>query len=278
MRRFGPRGVVSTTDRAILRVNPVHPMNVLPVFEKAEAYINVHLSHTGPRGIIKAPGPFVTISRESGAGGSAVGRALVELLQRPGDPEHWAIYSANLIDEMLRSSGLPAAISRYLPEDRISEIESTIGEIIGLHPNLWSLIDRTNELIRRLARDGHAVFLGRGAVFATAGIANGVHVRLVAPVKVRAQRTARWLGVTPEVAATHNARRDSARKRYVHSTFDADVTSPSEYDLVINTATVPPETTAEIIAGFVRAHTPPPLPAATLDTMAAATTYSPTVT
>lgn len=249
-------------------------MNVLPVFEKAEAYLNVHLSHTGPRGVIKAPGPFVTISRESGAGGSAVARALVDLLQQQEPSHPWAIYSANLIDEMLRSSGLPAAIARFLPEDRVSEIDATIGEILGLHPNLWTLIDKTNELIRRLARDGHAIVLGRGAVFATAGIANGVHVRLVAPTAVRAERIAHWLGLSPDAATLLNARRDAARARYVHSTFDADVTDPNEYDLVINTATIPATTAAEVIAGFVRAHTPVPSNTNASDAAPMSATYS----
>lgn len=231
-------------------------MTILPVFEKAEAYLSIHLSHAGPGGVIKAPGPFVTISRESGAGGSAVAAALVEQLQREPGSGRWAIYSANLIEEMLRGAGLPAQLARFLPEDRISEIEASIGEIVGLHPNLWTLIDHTNELIRRLARDGHAIILGRGGVFATAGIANGVHVRLVAPVALRAERTARWLAVDVKAAELHNARRDTARARYVRATFDRDLRNASEYDLVINTGTVPAATAAEIIAGFVRAHAP----------------------
>jgi cytidylate kinase len=229
-------------------------MTVLPVFEKAEAYLSIHLSHAGPGGVIKAPGPFVTISRESGAGGSAVARALLDRLQLDKPADRWAVYSANLIDEMLLSAGLPAQLARFLPEDRISEIEASIGEIVGLHPNLWTLIDRTNELIRRLARDGNAIFLGRGARFATAGIANGVHVRLVAPTPVRAQRSARWLGVDEKAGALHNGRRDAARARYVHSNFEGDVTNPSEYDVIFNTATIPVSTIVEIIAGFVRAH------------------------
>lgn len=229
-------------------------MNALPVFEKAEAYLNVHLGHAGPGGVIKAPGPFVTISRESGAGGSGVAHALLDLLNRNPGGARWATYSANLMDEMLLSAGLPPRLARFLPEDRIPEIEALIGEIIGLHPNLWNLIDKTNELIRRLARDGHALFLGRGANFATAGIPNGVHVRLVAPVTFRAARTARWLTLDPASAAQHNARRDAARARYVRATFGADVAAASGYDLVINVATVPAETAAEIIAGFVRAH------------------------
>lgn len=225
----------------------------MPVFEKAQAYLNLHLSHSGPGGVVKAPGPFVTICRESGAGGSAVAHALMEKLNHDGEAR-WAIYSANLIEEMLHGAGLPHRLARFLPEDRLSEIETTIGEILGLHPNLWNLIDKTNALIRELARDGHAIFLGRGAVFATAGIPNGVHVRLVAPISVRAERTARFLAVPRETAALYNSRRDSARARYVRATFDRDVTDPSEYDLVMNTANVPASTAAEIIVGFVRAQ------------------------
>lgn len=228
-------------------------MQALPVFEKAQAYLNLHLSHSGPGGVVKAPGPFVTLCRESGAGGSTVARTLTEKLNADSDAP-WATYSANLIEEMLTSAGLPSRLARFLPEDRISEIESSIGEIIGLHPNLWNLIDKTNALIRGLARDGHAIFLGRGAVFATEGIPNGVHVRLVAPVGVRAERTSRFLSIDRETAALYNARRDSARSRYVRATFDRDVTNASEYDLVINTASVPASTAADVIAGFVRAH------------------------
>jgi cytidylate kinase len=225
-----------------------------PDVEKAGAYLSLHLSHSGPSGSAKPPGPFVTISRESGAGGSAVAAAVAEQLATGPDATHWAVYSANLIDEMLLSAGLPARLARFLPEDRVSEVSAAIGEIVGLHPNLWTLIDRTNELIRRLARDGHAIILGRGGSFVTSTISNGVHVRLVAPAQIRAQRTAVWLGVPPPAAIMHNARRDSARARYVRSNFNADVSDPADYHLVINTGLIPTAAAAEIIAGYVRTH------------------------
>lgn len=235
-------------------------MSVSPVFEKAEAYLNVHLRHAGPGAAIKAPGPFVTISRESGAGGSAVANALIHELSLQHQQDHWAVYSANVIDEMLVSAGLPAAVARYLPEDRVSELQSAIGEIIGLHPDLSTLMDKTNELIRRLARHGHIVMLGRGAVFVTERIPNGVHIRLVAPPAVRAERTAQWLGVTTELAAMHNQRRDAARARYVRANFSADVADASRYDLVVNTGTVTAKEAAQLIAGLVRARSPVEVP------------------
>lgn len=229
-------------------------MHALPIFEKAEAYLSVHLTHSGPGGAAQSVGPFVTISRESGAGGTSLARFLAERLPRHEDSHPWAVYSANLIEEMLRTNELPAHLARFLPEDRVSEIDSAVGELVGLHPSLWVLVQKTNELIRRLARAGHAILLGRGANFATEGIPHGVHVRLVAPPKWRAERTARWLALPQDAAELHNARRDAARGRYVRSTFDADVADPTAYDLVINTAQVPIETSVDIIAGFVRAH------------------------
>lgn len=229
-------------------------MHALPIFEKAEAYLNVHLTRSGPGGAASPVGPFVTISRESGAGGTSLARSLAERLPREEDSHPWAVYSANLIEEMLRTNELPAHLARYLPEDRVSEIDAAVGELVGLHPSLWVLVQKTNELIRRLSRAGHAIILGRGGAFATEGIPHGVHVRLVAPVKWRAQRTARWLGMTQDGAATHNARRDAARQRYVRSTFDRDISDPTAYDLVINTAQVPVDTAVDIIAGFIRAH------------------------
>lgn len=224
------------------------------MFEKAEAYLNLHLTHTGPGAAITPTGPFVTISRESGTGGSSLARALAERLPQPADTHPWEIYGANVIETMLQTNHLPARLARFLPEDSVSEVDASIGEIVGLHPNLWQLIERTNELIRQLARGGHAILLGRGANFATRGISHGIHVRLVAPRAWRAERTARWLSLSPEIAALQNERRDAARARYVRSTFDADVGAPAAYDLVINVAAVTLDSAVDIIAGFVRAH------------------------
>ncbi|MDO8540643.1 MAG: cytidylate kinase-like family protein [Opitutaceae bacterium] len=229
-------------------------MHALPVFEKAEAYLQVQLTRSGPGGTAHPAGPFVTISRESGAGGTTLARSLAERLPRDEDAHPWTVYSANLIEEMLRTNELPVQLARFLPEDRISEIDSAVGELVGLHPSLWVLVEKTNQLVRQLAQVGHTIVLGRGANFATSGIHHGVHVRLVAPAKWRAERTARWLGLDVDSAAIENARRDAARQRYVRATFAADVADATAYDLVINTAQVPVDTSVDIIAGFVRAH------------------------
>lgn len=230
-------------------------MNALPLVEKAEAYLSVHLTHSGPSGNPSGSGPFVTISRESGAGGSALAQLLAERLpHRPGHP--WVVYSGNLIEEMLRTNDLPVHLARFLPEDRVSELDASVGEIVGLHPNLWDLVAKTNEMIRRLAQAGHAILLGRGAAFATPDIPNGIHLRLVAPDKYRAARTARWLSVDFATAAAHNTARDAARQRYVRATFDRGIMDPTAYDFVINVSRVPIESVVDLVANQVAVHEP----------------------
>lgn len=237
-------------------------MHLQPSLGHAEAYINIHLSRTGPGPHGKGMGPFVTISRESGAGGATFARLLATRLDDaiPGEVP-WTVFDRNLVEEMLRSEHLSPRLARFLPEDRVSEIDASIGELLGLHPSLWTLIQRTNEMMRELARLGHAILVGRGANFATERITGGLHVRLVAPSLQRAQHMAKELGVTVEEAARRNARIDVARRAFVRSVFASDVERSSGYDLIVNSATVPLETAAELAAAALRARTAAEVPA-----------------
>jgi cytidylate kinase len=231
-------------------------MNEFSAIERAESYLTVHLAHAGHVGTPHSAGPFVTISRESGTGGSALGHALARRLsQAQGERESpWAVYSGNLIEEMLRANNLPRHLARFLPEDRIGEIDAAVGEIVGLHPNLWDLVTKTNDLIRHLARAGNGILLGRGANFATAHLSSGVHVRIVAPEGHRAANTARWLSIGREDAKKHNALRDAARRRYVRATFAADIAEPSAYDVVLNAERIPFDAMVTVIACLVELH------------------------
>lgn len=221
--------------------------------QRAEAYLNLHLTRKGPLGA-PAVGPYVTISHESGTNSEELAESVRERLQHDDRTHAWEVYSGNLIEEMLRTNHLPTAVARFLPEDRIHEVDASIGEWIGLHPNLWTLVQKTNEFMRQLASGGWAILLGRGATFATAGIPHGVHVRLVAPAEYRGQVVARRCSITPAEALAQNAVTDMARRRYVRSTFGADICEPAAYDVIVNVARVPLETITELIAHRVAAE------------------------
>jgi len=176
--------------------------------------------------------------------GAALSTARPEILfgvPRTYEKMHSAVNAALAAEP--RMAG--ARIARFLPEDKVSEIDASIGELLGLHPNIWNLIQRTNDMIRELARAGHVIVVGRGGNFATAGIANGLHVRLVAPTEQRADHMARELGVTFDAALLHNSRTDGARRSYVRSVFDAEIDRASAYDLVLNMGTLSCEQAAD---------------------------------
>ncbi len=235
-------------------------MNALPVFQKAEAYLNIHLTHTGPGGTAHPAPPFITLSRESGTNGTALARALATRLANEGDRLPWTVHSANLIEEMLRTNNLPPHLARFLPEDKVSELNASVGEVVGLHPNLWMLVAKINELMRQIARDGHAIIVGRGANFATRDLPNGIHLRLVAPAAYRDAHAARELHLEHGKASARNAQRDAARQRYVRATFNANLTDPTAYDLVFNVAQVPFEVMVELVVHYVAAHSRTPVP------------------
>lgn len=230
-------------------------MKLQPSLAHAEAYLNVHLSRSGPGQYGHTGGPFVTVSRESGSGGSSFARALAARLE-PVLPGHapWTVFDRNLVELVLQSEHLSPRLARFLPEDRVSEIDSSIGELLGLHPSLWQLIQRTNDLMRQLARTGCVVMVGRGANCATEPVAGGLHVRLVAPPDYRARQTAQELGLSLEAAADYNARVDAARRSYVRAVFESDIARASLYDVLVNRATVPLDEAVELVVTLLRAR------------------------
>jgi Cytidylate kinase len=230
-------------------------MNLQPSLGHAETYINIHLSRSGPEHHGKGTGPFVTVSRESGVGGATFARLLASRLdeEMPGDVA-WTVFDRNLVEEMLRSEHLSPRLARFLPEDRISEIDASIGELLGLHPSLWTLIQRTNDMMRELARRGQAILVGRGANFATESIAGGLHVRLVAPAIQRAGHMARQMGLTMEEAARRNVRIDAARAKFVRSVFASDVDRASGYDVTLNLGSVPLDAAVDMAMTALRSR------------------------
>lgn len=204
---------------------------------------------------IKPPAPFITIARQSCAGGSGLAQLLVQRLNG-ASAAGWTIFGGNVINQMLVANRLPEQLARFLPEDRVPEVSATIGEIVGRHPSLYELVQKANETMRRLAKEGHVILVGRGANFATAGLGGGIHVRLVALADHRARYYAERFKVSEAAALAHNARCDAARRRYVQAHFNADIADSAAYDLVINTTHVPLPEAADMVIAHLRAQTP----------------------
>lgn len=205
--------------------------------ERTHSYLDAQINHAGGATQSAAAQPFITISRESGSGGSMLAAVLCERLNDNREPDSapWTVFDRNLVEKLLEDKHLSTRLARFLPEDRISEVKAAVGEIVGLHPSLWTLITETNAMIRRLAMMGHVILVGRGATFASAGLPQGVHLRTIGSHLGRAERTARACNISVPLALAQNRKADIAARKYVRSLFDADLDDPHAYDLVVNT-------------------------------------------
>ncbi len=208
-----------------------------------------------------ASSPFLTISREACAGATTLGQQLVPLLnaEMAREDRPWMFLDRNLLARVLAHDSLPEHWEKFLPEERVSEMQALIGELVGLHPSLWELKQQVSQGIYRLAKLGCVIFAGRGVHLVTRGLPEGFHLRLVAPLEVRVARLQAMKHWSHDAATKHLEETDRARKRYVLSNFGQDIDDPHTYDLVINTEHLPPEAVAQLVLQAMReklAHHP----------------------
>lgn len=204
--------------------------------------------------------PFITISRESCAGATALGQELVPLLNEHGGGEEqsWMFFDKDLIVHALIKHQLPERLADYLPEDRISEIKSLIGELVGLHPPVWELEHKVSEAIIHLAQMGLVILTGRASNLLTHDLPGGLHLRLVASMESRIKRMMKIKNCDAATARNTLIKTDHARYRYVHTRFQHDIEDPLSYDLMINTDHITTSCAARLVLQVLRSRVQDP--------------------
>ena len=191
-----------------------------------------------------------TISRQSGSGAHVVSQKLAEYLQvrSPKNSRSWMIFDRNLVDQVLEDHHLPRRLGRFMPEDRVSEMEDTMSELLGGHPPSWMMARQIAETILRLGEEGNVILIGRGANLITRKLPHVFHVRLVGSVEKRAQHLSETCKISHRSALELIRKEDRGRQRYLRKHFAEDPENPLLYHLVINTDFVPYEKAAVMIA------------------------------
>ena len=203
--------------------------------------------------------PFVTISRQTGSGAHHVGQELVHLLNQqqgvsaPGDK--WTLWDSDLVSKVLDFHHLNSRISSYMPEDTVNEFNSTLEEMMGLHPSSNELVSHTAHTIRALAKKGRCILIGRGSHIITHGMSHGVHVRLIGSLDKRTVRVSIEHGISPLKALEYIKQKDRARARYLNYYYASDIDDPTKYDLVINTDSTDTRDAANLIASLLCSRT-----------------------
>jgi hypothetical protein len=222
------------------------PVNLLRNYLSALSHSTVQ-----PR---EMPRPAIAISSECGVEDLAIaGLAAKELdLVCPGHPPHpWTVFSRNLVSKILEEHSLSNRIEEFMPEDVRFPLTESFEFLLGLHPPSGVLREYAKDTIRKLAKNGNAILIGRGAAIITAGLSHVLHVRLVAPFHLRVRNFGRAHSVAEGEAVRMVRANDTARRRYVRSYLHTDVTEALHYDLVLNTANSGVERVARIISASV---------------------------
>jgi cytidylate kinase len=166
----------------------------------------------------------------------------------------WTVFDKNLAKEVLVEHKLPLDLEKFMGEDARLPVESTVEELLGLHPNSWWLAQQTTKTILRLAGMGRVVVVGRGAEVITQLLPFVFRVRLVAPLSKRINHAAEFYGLSTNEAAMKVSEEDQGRRRYLRRYFDAEGENSLLYHLVINTARTGFADAAEIIVQAVLRH------------------------
>ncbi|MCZ7591892.1 MAG: cytidylate kinase-like family protein [Kiritimatiellae bacterium] len=198
--------------------------------------------------------PFVTVSREAGAGGHTLAREIIRKLEKihPGSfAEGWEVFDHKLCLLIAEDKKLGVSFERLLTEEYRSEVEQVISELLEKRVSSYELYKRIFEVVRILALLGKCVIVGRGGMCVTADMPLGVHVRLVAPENLRVERMAKMLEITTREAAKKIKQQDDDRHRLVNDFFGKDIESPHLYDAVFNTERLAVSDIADAVADLV---------------------------
>ena len=198
--------------------------------------------------------PFITISRQAGAGGHALAKALLKRLRaRTADPwaADWQIYDYQLCQQIAKDPALHVSLEALLSEEYRKESQIFFQELRVGRCDQYQLNKRILNLVRALAQRGKAIIVGRAGNFATSELASGIHVRLVAPEARRLKVMMKLLSLPEPKARAEMEAQDEARARLVNDFFCRDIQDPLAYHLVVNTALISFEDAAALIEPLV---------------------------
>lgn len=199
--------------------------------------------------------PFVTISRQTGAGGHTLAEALVAEMEKERGHSlfaGWQILDQELCKKIAEDPELKISMASLLSEEYRSEIEDMIDELTGLWSPQYKIIRKMFEMIRAFATFGKVIIVGRGGSCLTRGLPLGIHVRLVASLPSRIQRMMRLLNLPEKKAREVVGEQDRSRRKLLKDYFNRDIEDPLLYDVIWNTDTVPIPEIARTLVGLVR--------------------------
>ena len=190
-------------------------------------------------------GPYITISRESGAGGGEIGALLGKRLG-------WQILGREFVDFIAEEYQLPHGMLHFVDETTANWFHDVFGYWFDSRTvSHEKFVRRLGDVVLLAAQDGNVVFIGRGAQCFLPR-ENGLAVRIVASDQYRLDRVMRLRKLAKSEAQRFIETTDRGRRDFVERYFRQDVADPHLYDVVLNVDRIGVEGAVEHVLDMYR--------------------------
>ncbi len=211
---------------------------------------------TGP-GIDPKKGcfPFITISRQAGAGGNALASVLAEKIQKlHNEPlfRGWQVCGQQLCHMVAQDPKLKDLVESLRRTEYHSHAEDFLSQFIHGGASQDLVVKKMFHLMRAFAIHGKVIFVGRGSTFLTRDLPLGIHVRLEASMESRVKRMMVALDLDAKKARETVEEKDKAKAELVKTFFHKDMRDPLLYDVIWNTERVPISEIAKLLIEMIR--------------------------
>jgi cytidylate kinase len=203
------------------------------------------------------PVRLITMSREFGAGGSELARALGERLA-------WPVLDQDIVQRVATRMQLDAGTVERFDEHPPSLLARIATVLIVPQPDIYSfptsadvpdhdtIARATRRVIEEAATTVPLIVVGHGAQCIFGDRPEAMHVRVIAPIATRVRLIVARMNVDPTFATTLARRADHDRQTYMQRYFHQDWRNELLYDLQINTGRMRISDAVELVADAVK--------------------------
>jgi cytidylate kinase len=160
----------------------------------------------------------------------------------------WTLYDKEIVSRIACDMKMSKRLTDLLTSGARTKIARYMDALLEKWPVEDEVFQRMVRIVRSICEKGHAVVVGRGACKISEDLANGFHIRIVAPLSWRAKQVASFYHLSEEEAVRRIRLFDAERAAFVRKYFDEDIENPTLYDMVLNQGTLPMDLIVDLVA------------------------------
>lgn len=210
--------------------------------------------------------PFLTLSRQAGAGAMSLGKRLIEHLNSALDSaeRQWSLWDRELVEKVAADHHIAQELIDNLAHANRNWLEEFfMGASLADRkvPSEMKVFRFVASTIRALAQAGRVVLVGRGGVMITQDMPGGVHVRMVAPLEYRINNMMRVNDESREAARARIERLDQERAAFYKHYWPDQPLDPERFTLILNSSRLTEDQIVAMLASLLE-RVPQPTSAA----------------